>query len=180
MVAPTPLKGGGADVTASLDLSQIQSLATSVTDQTGLGALPIKVAVTASAVVAVGSAKPVTYTSQLPLQLTTLELTMAGAKVTNSARGPAVVSTRPLSPNAATASQAHHSGPSSRDMRLGLLALVLLAIAATAVVWPAASNTAIRADSDAALERTETEPSSRPRSPSHHSSKDSQTRSMWT
>jgi hypothetical protein len=70
MVAPTPLKAVAANLAATLDLSRIQSLATSVASQTGLGAVPVNVAVTASAVVAVGSAKPVQDSSQLPFQLT--------------------------------------------------------------------------------------------------------------
>jgi hypothetical protein len=137
MVAPTPLKAGGAKLAAPLDLSRIQSLATSVASQTGLGAVPVNVAVTASAVVAVGSAKPVQYTSRLPLQLTTLEVTMAGAKVSPSTHGLAVVSTSPLTP---TASAAHHSNGTQRDLRLALLALLLLAVAATAVIWPAPTD----------------------------------------
>ncbi len=180
MVAPTPLDAGRADLTGTLDLSRIQSLATSVADQTGLGAMPIKVAVTASAVVAVGSAKPVTYTSQLPLQLTTLELSMAGAKVSPSAHGLAVVSTSPLTP---TASRAHHSDAAYRDIRLGLLALVLLAIAATAVVWPAAADSeseAVPHPPSVVVERTEIEQSDRSRLPSNHPSERVPIRSMST
>ena len=137
MVDPTPLKAGGANLAATLDLSRIQSLATSVANQTGLGAVPVNVAVTASVVVAVGSAKPVQYTSQLPFQLTTLEATMAGAKVSSLAHGPAVVSTSPLTP---TAGAAHHSDAAHRDIRLGLLALLLLAVAVTAVIWPTTAD----------------------------------------
>jgi hypothetical protein len=134
MAAPTPLKAGGVHLAATPDLRRIQSLATSVASQTGLGAVPVNVAVTASTVVAVGSAKPVQYTSQLPFQLTTLELTMAGAKVSPSTHGLAVVSTSPLTP---TASVTHHSDAAHRDIRLDLLVLLLLAVAATAVIWPA-------------------------------------------
>ena len=136
MVAPTPLKAGGANVAATLDLSRIQSLATSVATQTGLGAVPVNVAVAASAVVAVGSAKPVKYTSQLPLQLTNLEASMAGAKVSPSTHGLAVVSTSPLTRRRRCAPLQRHA----RDFRLGLLALLLLAVAATAVIWPAATD----------------------------------------
>jgi signal peptidase I len=141
MVAPTPLKAGGANLAATLDLSRIQSLATSVSSQTGLGAVPVNVAVTASAVVGVGSAKPVRYTSQLPLQLTSLEATLAGAKVSAWTHGLGVVSTSPLNP---TASVAHHSDPVHRDIRLGLLASLLLAVAATAVIWPSATDRTAR------------------------------------
>jgi signal peptidase I len=156
MVAPTPLQAGGANLAATLDLSRIQSLATSVASQTGLGAVPVNVAVTASVVVAVGSAKPVKYTSQLPFQLTNLEATMAGAKVSASTHGLAVVSTSPLTP---TASAAQHSDPVHRDIRLGLLALLLLAVAATAVIWPAAADGATR---DVPHERIEALESAKP------------------
>jgi signal peptidase I len=156
MVSPTPLKAGSADLTATLDLSRIQSLATSVADQTGLGAVPINVAVTASAVVTVGSAKPVHYTSQLPFQLTNLEATMAGAKASSSTHGLAVVSTSPLTP---TASHGSTTGAAHRDIRLGLLALLLLAIAATAVIWPATAEGATR---DAEYTRIEVLESARP------------------
>ena len=141
MVAATPLKSGEANLEATLDLSRIQALAISVASQTGLGAVPVNVAVTASAVVAVGSAKPVRYTSQLPFQLTNLEATTGGAKVTASSHGLAVVSTSPFTP---TTSAAHHSDAALRDIRLGLLALLLLAIAGTAVIWPAAADGAPR------------------------------------
>jgi signal peptidase I len=142
MATPTPLKAGGANLTSTLDLSYIQVLATRVASQTGLGTGPIDIAVTASAVVGVGSAKPVTYTSRLPLQLTTLELSMSGTKVSSSAHGAGVVSTTSLSP---TAPGAHPSSPTYGDLRLGLLALLLLAIAATALVWPASSDEDARA-----------------------------------
>jgi len=166
MVAPTPLKAGGANLAATLDLSRIQSLANSVASQTGLEAVPVNVAVTASAVVAVGSAKPVRYTSQLPFQLTTLEATMAGAKVSSSTHGLAVVSTSPLTP---TTAAAHHSDAAHRDIRLALLALLLLAIAATAVIWPTADDAAAR---DAAQEPIKALESAKPTNQSQLADRD--------
>ena len=166
MVAPTPLKAGGANLAATLDLGRIQSLANSVASQTGLGAVPVNVAVTASAVVAVGSAKPVRYTSQLPFQLTTLEATMAGAKVSSSTHGLAVVSTSPLTP---TTAAAHNSDAAHRDIRLGLLALLLLAVAATAVIWPTAADAAAR---DAAREPIKAFESTKPTTQSQLADRD--------
>jgi hypothetical protein len=52
-----------------------------------------------------------------------------------------VVTTSPLAP---TSPAGHHSGAVQHDIRLGLLALLLLAIAATAVVWPVGAEGAPR------------------------------------
>ena len=134
MVAPTALVGGGATVTATLDLASIQTLETAVAKATGVGAGAIDIAVTASTSVAVGSAQPAHSRFQLPLQLTPQELTLAGSKVSPSPHGPAVVSTSALTP--AAPSPAHKSNSSSHWIRLALIILLLLAIAATAVVWP--------------------------------------------
>lgn len=62
---------------------------------------------------------------------------MAGAKVSDSTHGLAVMSTSPLT---LTATASHQSDAAHRAIRLGLLVLLLLAVAATAVIWPATAE----------------------------------------
>ena len=132
MVAPTPLKAGGANLAATLDLSRIQSLAISVASQTGLGAVPVNVAVTASAVVAVGSAKPVrtppSYPSSSPPWKRQWPVPRSALRRTDSLWCPRV-----RYPNRSGCAPLRLRAP---RIRLGLLALLLLAVAATAVIWP--------------------------------------------
>jgi len=132
LVAPTQLTAGEAHMTSILDLSRIQALAASVAKASGVWIGTIDVAVTASGTITVGSATPAAYSTQLPLQLTPVELTLSGATTGPSPLGPAVVSTTRLIP----ASPMHHSNGVSHQIRLALLALLLLAVAGTAVVWP--------------------------------------------
>ena len=133
LVAPTPLTAGEAHMTSILDLSRIQALAASVAKASGVWIGTIDVAVTASGTITVGSATPAAYSTQLPLQLTPVELTLSGATTNPSPQGPAVVST---TPRLIPASPIHHSNGVSHQIRLALLALLLLAVAGTAVVWP--------------------------------------------
>lgn len=144
LAASTPLAAGAADMTATLDLGRIQALAASVAKASGVWIGTIDVAVTGSGTITVGSATPSAYSAQLPLQITPLELTLSGAKVSPSPQGPAVISTTPLTPT--VPAEVQRSNGVRREIRLGLLALLLLAVAATAVVWPSpgAADDAIR------------------------------------
>jgi signal peptidase I len=132
LVAPTQLTAGEAYLTSILDLSRIQALAASVAIASGVSIGTIDIAVTGSGTITVGSATPAAYSTQLPLQLTPVELTLSGATPNPSPQGPAVVSTTRLIP----ASPMHPSNGVSHEIRLALLALLLLAVAGTAVVWP--------------------------------------------
>lgn len=139
LTAETPLVNGAADVTGTLDLTRIQTLATDVAKATGVGAGSITVDVTGAATVTVGSAKPVDASFVLPLQLSAMVLSLgSSAKTEPTQQGPAVTSTTALTP-AAPAPAKQSKSPASK-IRLVLLILLLLSAAATAVVWPAGSG----------------------------------------
>jgi signal peptidase I len=138
LTSPTPLADGAADVSAPLDLARIQLLAANVAIETGVVTGPINVTITASANTAVGAAETVAYSSALPMQLNALELTLANVEPAVSPYGPAVVSTRPLTAQAP--SLADPTNNIAHKIRLGALALLLLTAAATAVVWPVATE----------------------------------------
>ncbi|MCU1461321.1 MAG: hypothetical protein JWO37_1396 [Acidimicrobiales bacterium] len=134
MVAPTALVGGAADMNGTLELARIQALATSVEKATGLGFGTLDVDVTASVDVSFNGAKPLLYSSHLPLQLSTLELTLSGVKPSPSPHGPAVTSTVALDPPSSLAR--HQPGTVPQQIRLGLLAALILCVGTTVVMWP--------------------------------------------
>jgi hypothetical protein len=98
---------------------------------------PLDVAVTASASVTVDGAKAVAYSSQLPFKLSALELTLSGAKPEPSPQGPAISSTVALT-NAPHARLRPPAG-ARHEVRLGLLAALVLCAGTTIVVWPAST-----------------------------------------
>lgn len=136
MVAPTPLIAGASDLTGTLDLARIHSLTSSVGKATGLDAGTVDVIVSASVRVSVNGDKPVMYKSQLPFQLTALELSLSGAKPSPSSQGPAITSTSALGPTPPT----DQTGTALRQIRLGLFAALLLAVGAMVVLWPAGED----------------------------------------
>lgn len=135
---PTPLLAGKVGLTGTLDLVGLQNLADRVAKATGMTSGTLDITVTASTRVTVHGSKPITYSSQLPLELTPLELTLAGAKPSSSTYGPAVTSTVSLSP--ASPASSHPSGSGSDGPRLALLAAFLLCVGATVVAWPTSGD----------------------------------------
>lgn len=134
LVAPTPLAAGAADLTGTLDLARIQGLADSVAKATGAGGGVVDVTVTASAAVSLGGAAPKTFTSELPLKLTSVSLTPS-SKVTPvpTAHGPGVSSTSPLT---TPAKPAPKPADSMHGLRIALVVALLAGLAATALIWP--------------------------------------------
>ncbi|MGZ4701941.1 MAG: S26 family signal peptidase [Ilumatobacteraceae bacterium] len=132
LVADTPLVGGRADLTATLDLVSIHALADNVATATGVGTGPINIAITGSTSTRLGTGAAAQGVAVLRLQLTPLELVYAGATPSPSQYGPAVITTSPLG----SVTPAHPSDSPVDHLRVPLLVALLLSCGATAVVWP--------------------------------------------
>lgn len=129
----TELVAGGLDVTGTVDLRRILTLADRVAEATGVGAgATLDVTVLATADVSVDDADPVAFGMQLPFKLTPLTLTLSGVKPSASPRGPVVSSTTAL----AAPAPARQSGPTPNRVRLVLLAVLLVCATATLMLWP--------------------------------------------
>lgn len=140
LVAPTPLVAGAADIEGRLDLVAIDELAARVAAETGFPAGRVDVVVTATAEASVHGAPPAPFSQELALSLTPLALTHAGAAPTDTSMGPALTATEPLGPTAQDVGG--ESGWASQQVRMGLLAALLLAVAGTAMLWPTADTSA--------------------------------------
>ncbi|HVL04700.1 MAG TPA: signal peptidase I [Acidimicrobiales bacterium] len=163
----TSLAGGHAELTGVLDLPRIQAVADGVARTIGAGVgSTVNLKVIGSASVSVDGAKPVEYSSELPLKLSSTALTLDGVKPTATPDGPVVTSEKPLTPPPPPAPEP--KDPSS-DLRKALLVALLAAVVITVVVWPEsdgdkgpatipavdadlADTTRIRVADDAALE----------------------------
>jgi signal peptidase I len=137
LVPPSAMVAGALNVTGALDLAQIQSLATAVAQDTGTGTAAIAVTIRASLSVSIDGAEPVTSTSELPFQLTALELALANVKPTPSPTGPVITTTTPLSTTAAD--PVHSPADVRHQATLGLLASLVLGVGTTIVIWPSTS-----------------------------------------
>jgi len=137
LVKATPLKNGRLDLETTLDLTRIEAIAAQVSESTETDTGTLTVDVTAVSKVSFDGAKPVTSSFGLPLNLSALELTVSGSTsssggLTQTAHGPGETHTSPLN------TVAPPPRPSSlpHKMRLGLIGLLLLLVAATVAAIP--------------------------------------------
>jgi hypothetical protein len=132
LVGATPLEAGRLDLATTLDLARVQAIANQVTESTGTFTGTLTVTVRAVSNVSFDGAKPVRGAVDLPLTLSTVELTMAAGSTTQTAHGPAESHTSALN---TVAPPPHHSSP-WHEIRLGLIGALLLLIAATVAAIP--------------------------------------------
>ena len=133
LVPTTEMVGGTLDVTGTVDLRRMLALADRVAEATGVGAgATLDVTVIATASVSVDEADPVAFTLQLPFKLTPLTMALSGVKPGASSLGPVVSSTTAL--DAPTPPRQSRSTPNR--FRLVLLAVLLVCVVATLLLWP--------------------------------------------
>jgi hypothetical protein len=136
LAGATPVKAGKLDLAATLDLGRIEAIANQVSESTGTFTGTLTVTVVAVSKISFNGAKSVATTVKMPLSLSTVELTMSSGSTTQTAQGPAVTGTRPLNtlpPPPAPSSRWH-------EIRLGLIGLLLLLIAATVAAMPSSES----------------------------------------
>jgi signal peptidase I len=136
MVPPTAVVAGTVELVGTLQLSELQALATRVTEATEVGSPMLAVAVTATTVISLDGAAPVTATTKLPFRLTPLLMSLADVKPTASNGKPTVAITSALG----TPSTPPRSSDVRRKMKFGLIGAILLAVGATIVLWPKAAD----------------------------------------
>jgi hypothetical protein len=133
LVPATELVAGTVDVTGTVDLRRILTLADRVAEATGVGVgATLDVTVMATASVSLDQADPVAFGLQLPFKLTPLTLALSGVKPSASPLGPVVSSTTAV----AAPAPARRSGPTPNRVRLVLLAVLLVCATATLMLWP--------------------------------------------
>jgi signal peptidase I len=135
LVPATKIVDGRLDATAPLRLPDIRSLAAKVAEQTGTSAGAIDVVIAASGEATIGEAKPTPFEAELPLRLDARTLTMSGDTKTTTADTDAAPVVRTSVPFK-TAPTTPTPEPTAPDLRTPALIALLLAIAATAVLWP--------------------------------------------
>jgi len=136
LVGATSLKDGHLDVRTTLNLARIEAIATEVSESTQTFTGTLTVTVTAVSKVSLKGATPVTSTVELPLTLSSVELTMSAGTTTQTVHGPAKAFTSPLN---AVAPASHPSSP-WHEVRLGLIGALLLLIAATVAAIPSSEG----------------------------------------
>jgi signal peptidase I len=138
LIPATTIVDGRLDVAAPLRLSDIRALAARVAEQTGTSAGVIDVVVVASGEGATGSAEPTPFQAELPLRLDARTLTMSGDTETTTAdtdeAAPVARTSVPFNATAKADDPAKTS--TAPDLRTPALIALLLAIGATAVLWP--------------------------------------------
>jgi signal peptidase I len=132
LVRATPLRAGRLDLATTLDAARIQAIATQVSESTGTYTGTLTVTVTAVSNISFDGAKPVTTTAEMPLTLSAVELTTPSGSTTQTAHGRAVSTTSSMN---TVPPPAHHSSP-WHEIRLALIGLLLLLIAATVAAIP--------------------------------------------
>jgi len=141
LVSPTPFAAGTLDVTGTLDLAHIQALAANVAKATGIPLGLLDVSITAAATGTVDGATPISYTSQLPLQLTPGALTLANVKLSLSPQGPALTSTVALTSTPSAAVPTSHT---PHQLRVGILVALILGVGAAVVAAPNSADNSKR------------------------------------
>jgi signal peptidase I len=132
----TPVKAGQLDLAATLDLARIENIASQVSESTGTYTGTLTVTVTAVSNISFDGSKPVTTKLELPLTFSAAEVTMTSGTATPTVHGPAVTHTSQLN---TVAPPPHHSSP-WHEIRLGLMGLLLLLIAATVAAIPSSES----------------------------------------
>lgn len=130
---PIPLQAGAAEVVGTLDLGRVRDLVASVAQSTGVGIGTVDITITGAARVAVDHSASASSSSQMHLQMTSSEATLAGPSVGPSPAGPVIESRTPLTTEGRPARPQH---PQTRQVRLLLLAALLVALTITAALWP--------------------------------------------
>jgi len=141
LVRATPLKAGRLDLATTLDLARVQAIANQVSASTGTYTGTLTINVTAVSNVSFDGAKPVLTTVDLPLMLSSVELSMSSGSAAQTAHGPAESHTSPLS---TVSPPARHSSP-WHTIRVGLIGALLLLIAATVAAIPSSESEERRA-----------------------------------
>jgi hypothetical protein len=135
LVPSAKLVDGQLDATAPLRLADVRTLVAKVAEQTGTSAGTIDLVVAASGEAAVGTAKPTPFEAELPLRLDARTLTMSSdtkTTTTGTDAAPVVRNSVPFATRA-TPPTPKSTAP---DLRTPALIALLLAIGATAVLWP--------------------------------------------
>ena len=135
LIEPTEFDSGGAELDETLVLPQIVSLVERVAEATGVPAGTISIVVTASGEASLDGAEPEPFSVDLPMQLSPASLTLTG-EATEAAGEAAVVSTSPL----VGESETDLPEGGARDLRTPLLVALLVAMAATAALWPTSDD----------------------------------------
>ncbi|MPY91519.1 MAG: signal peptidase I [Acidimicrobiia bacterium] len=145
LAEPAPLVDGSIALTATLDLADIGDLAGRVAAATGSGSGRVDVLVTASGEASLDGGDPVAHRTELALQLSPLALTLTGVEPSSTPEGPAVASTVPFSAARAIAAE---TGGVPGEVRMALVAALLLSVAGTALLWPASPRSGDSGDGD--------------------------------
>lgn len=135
LVGATALRAGHLNLDTTLDLARIEAIALQVSQSTETYTGTLNVSVTAVANISHG-ASPVTTKVDLPLTLSALEFTMPGEDTTQTAHGPAVGGTSRLN----TVPPPPPGSPMPHEIRLGLIGVLLLLIAATLAAIPSSES----------------------------------------